>query len=297
MQTTSRKVLALLAGGALIFGLVGAGSVAIPAGAATSRTCSGTQAAPGLLAGTYASGVTVSGVCEVNGGPTVVEGTLTLTPGSFLHATFALNDRGGAGASSLTVNGNVVVRSGATALLGCLPSSSPCEDDPNAQTSPTLSMSPRITGSLVSTNALGVVAHNLVVGGSVTQTGGGGGATCAPVGPFTLDDSPAFTTYEDSVIGGSVVETGIQSCWLGTIRNRIGGSVVVRNNTMADPDAMEITSNMIQASLVCSGNSPAVQYGDGGGTPNLVHGGAAGECAFGVTAPNPVDPSPISVKA
>ncbi len=297
MQTTPRKMLTLFGGCALVVGLVGVGSAAIPAGAATARTCSGTQAAPGVLAGTYPSGVTVTGVCEVNGGPAVVQGTLTLAPDAFLHATFALNDRGGSGVSSLTVNGNVIVRNGATAVLGCLPSSSPCDDDPNAETNPTLAMSPHITGSLVSTNALGVVAHNINVGGSVTETGGGGGTTCAPVGPFALEDSPAYSTYEDSTIGGSVVLTGIDSCWLGTIRNHVGGSVVVRNNTMADPDAMEIVTNVIQSSLVCTGNSPAVQFGDSGGSPNMVHGGAAGECAFGVTAPNPVDPEPIAVKA
>ena len=47
-----------------------------------------------LVTGTHGA-VVVKGACEVNGGAAVVNGDLTLSPGSALLAVFALNDQPG----------------------------------------------------------------------------------------------------------------------------------------------------------------------------------------------------------
>ena len=63
----------------------------------------------------------VTGVCQVNGGATVIKGDLMLAPGSALNATFALNDVAKTGRSSLTVRGDVKVPHGAVLGMGCEP--------------------------------------------------------------------------------------------------------------------------------------------------------------------------------
>ena len=55
---------------------------------------------------------------------------------------------------------------------------------------------------------------------------------------------------------------------------------------MGDPDAMEVNKNLIAGNMTCFGNTPAVQFGDGG-TPNIVGGYGQGECGFNVVALNP----------
>src|SRR5690242_19537270 len=94
--------------------------------------CSGTQQSPGVLTGVYRHGVVVKGACEVNSGAATVRGKLSLRRGSLLVATFGQNN------SRLTVKGSVLVGRGATFLLGCNTTSSPCIDDPD-QNHPTLS--------------------------------------------------------------------------------------------------------------------------------------------------------------
>src|SRR5690348_12533273 len=129
-----------------------------------------------MLTGTYGA-VVVKGACEVNAGAALVNGDLTLSPGSALLAAFALNDQTGTGTSSLTVHGNILLRAGAVALLGCDPADFACLDDPN-QSNPTLSMHPTVGLDLRSNQPLGVIVHNFTVGGDVIQTGGGGGINC-----------------------------------------------------------------------------------------------------------------------
>src|SRR5579862_354302 len=146
-----RRKWRLLAGGALMLGVM----VASPTIAAAksdhshgAQTCSGTFASPGVLSGTYSGNVLVTGVCLVNAGPAVINGNLSIEgSGAAVAAVFALNDHTGTGTSSLTVNGNVEVRDGATFFLGCIPRSFACLDDPN-QNSPTLSSAGVITGNL-----------------------------------------------------------------------------------------------------------------------------------------------------
>ena len=145
-----------------------------------------------------------------------------------------------------------------------------------------------------------MVVHLSTIGGSVQQIGGGGGRTCTPSGIFAQFKSPVYSDYEDSSIGAGLLVANLRSCWFGAPRNHVSGSVLVAGNKLADPDAMEVVSNHVPAATTCLGNSPAVQFGDSHGTPNLVRGTAAGQCGFGVRKPNPAPNGPlqhISVRA
>ena len=238
-------------------GMAAAAPVAPAAGA---TVCTGTPTAPGTLAGgTYAS-VEVKGVCAVDGGQAVVTGNVTLDANTGLFAVFAKNAHG-AGTSGLTVNGTILVGTGATLLLGCDAKSQPCVDD--NQNAPTLNGPAHVGGSILATNPLGVVVHDTTITHDAIQSGGGGGAFsgpgagCTPTGIFaSLVQSPVFSNYEDNTIGGNLWVTGLQTCWFGAFRNQVGGSITVAHNTMADPDGNEVLTNHIRGNLICTGNSP-----------------------------------------
>lgn len=233
---------------ALMPGLVQASARTAP------HTCNGSFSKPGVLKGRYGSGVVVKGFCAVNSGTAHVIGTLTVTKGAAFAAAYGLHG------SALKVTGNLVVDQGATAVLGCKvnPDGSgfPCIDD-SSPSHPTLRGHEVITGSIIANSPLGVLVHNSAIGKNVTQTGGGGGVSCAvpKSGPFAAFKSPVFSDYEDASIGGSAVIKNLKSCWMGFGRDYVGGSVTINNNLMADPDAIEIFSNYIVKNLACSGNS------------------------------------------
>ena len=102
---------------------------------------------------------------------------------------------------------------------------------------------------------------------------GGAGVSC-PTPPTSN-----FSAVEDDTVFGSVSIQGLTSCWLGVIRNRVNGNVVISNNRMADPDANEVVSNTIFGNLSCFNNRPHAQIGDSGGSLNTVTGSKLGECA------------------
>jgi hypothetical protein len=207
-------------------------------------TCSGSFESPGVLAGTYPSNVTIEGICFADAGPVVIEGNLTLTPGSGLNAALA--------AGSVNVRGNLDVQRGALLYLGCTPRSFACFDDPNPA-HPTLSSASSVGGNLSEEGPLGVVVHNSTIGGDVHETGGGGGTTCEnPPQTFPFG---VFSSYEDSSIGGSIDIIGLDSCWLGITRDHVGRNVDLLHDQLADPDAIEILSNQIGGNLLCQGNS------------------------------------------
>jgi len=254
-----------------------------------SATCSGTPTAPGVLTGTHGS-VVVRGACEVNAGPAVVKGNLTISPGSVILAAFALNDKTGKGHSSLTVTGNVLIRSGAVAVLGCNPANFACLDDPN-QNKPTLSSHDSIGLDLRSNQPLGVIVHNFSVGGDIIQTGGGGGVNCKPQGVFKLFQSPVYSTYEVGTVGGDVRISSVHSCWMGVVELQVGNTVVIHGNQLADPDAIEILSNHISGNLICRGNSMTWDNEDTSEhlfprapEPNTVGRNRAGQCVL--SSPN-----------
>lgn len=213
-----------------------------------SYTCTGTIATPGVLTGTHSS-VVVKGICFVNSGHrAVVKHNLTILAGGGLNAAF--------GGSDLKVGGNIEVRSGGILVLGCEPFAFTCFNDPHPQTGGTLSTHDSVGGNLVGKNALMMLVHNDTIRGYVSQTGGGGGVNCNtfPLGP-PPNGPPAYSTYEDNTVGGKLSVTGLKSCWLGVIRNKVGDDVNVINDQLADPDAIEINSNHIKDDLNCSGNS------------------------------------------
>lgn len=257
--------------------------------ASAPYTCSGTPTSPGVLTGTYTGNVMVSGLCEVNSGPAVVHGSLTVMPGSALLAAFALDDATESGSSSLTVRGSVKVEKDGTLVLGCEAAHFACLDDPDPS-SPTLSSRGTIRGNLLAVGALGVIVHNSSIGGSVVQLGGGGGKTgysCTPEGIFAAFGLPPYSDYEDNAVGGGLSVVDLRTCWFGALRNDVHGNLVVGRARMGDPDGNEVVSNYVNGTIFCVSNKPAIQFGDSGGTPNVVAGRAFGQCSFRRLAPNP----------
>lgn len=317
------RILKALLGASLILASVAVAGPSV-AGASTSSgrqdryVCSG-----GIVpSGTYSS-MLVTGSCYLPSGSVVVRRSLTVAPGALLDAATPLNPSatGPDGLpGALKVRGDVLVRPGAVLLMGCDPSAA-------CQSGSTIDMD-RIGGSLVSLGGLGVVVHSVHIDDDAVLFGGGGGpsvldqpgsGTCLgnqttntppPVPPLWASDPslgngagpgvpiPVFSNFENNSIGGNLVVAGLQSCWFGALRNHVGHNAVFAFNRMGDPDANEIATNTVDSNLVCFANNPAVQYGDSGGSPNMVGGHAFGECGFDVRIPNgdggPM--APISVR-
>lgn len=268
-------------------------ALASPARGPQPFRCGGGEIAPGVY-----SSLLVSGVCYVSVGDVTVLGNVTVLPGALLDDITPGDPTSGTPVVPATVNvgGSVYVGGGAALLLGCSPNIT-CTGPPGISYG-------RIDGDLVAVGAQGVVVHSLSIGGSVTVIGGGGGSaadscnaqtpgspTVTNLEPWsedpTLDYTPVYTDFEDVSVQGDLQVSGLNTCWIGTFRNEVGGRATFVANRAGDPDAMEVSSNVIDGSMVCSDDTPAVQYGDGGGAPNVVYGAAVGQCAFGVTPVNP----------
>jgi hypothetical protein len=296
--------LSLLPIGSLIIGALcasqgsAAAAAALPGGDGT-QTCTGTVSSPGTLAGTYGN-VVIAGACVIDAGPADVTGNLTIAAGGALTAIFGLDDQTGSGNSDLTVHGNLIVGDGASLMLGCTSviittwgvsglvshPSFPCLDDPD-KTAPTLNTHDVVDGNLVANNPLGIVLHDSTVRGNLSQQGGGAGLGCVPVGIFKqYVGYPEYSDYENDQFGGNVDITGLDTCWFGTHRNFVRGNMTVDDN-VAGKDAMEVDTSTILGNLSCQGNSPAVELGDGDGSPDQVGGDATGQCGFDVLLPNP----------
>jgi hypothetical protein len=291
--------LRVLAGATVLLG--GAGFVAAaPTTAMASggtHVCTGTVSSPGVLAGSF-DNVSVTGVCFVNGGAALVQGTLTVQHGAALVAAFALNDNTGRGASNLTVRGDVAVKNGGTLLLGCEAAEFACLDDPD-QNNPTLNSHSHVGGNLTANGALGVIIHNVRVDGNLTETGGGGGLNCDPSGIFAAFGSPVYNDTEDSGIGGNLTISDVTSCWMGVIRLHVGGSVSLVDNNFADTDAIEILSNVVAHNLACSGNSAVWDSADKSENlypraleRNHVAGQRSGQCVLSSPVKQGGDPGP-----
>jgi len=256
MRTPARKLLSLLVGTGLAAFMVGTGApAAIAAGGGS--TCTGGSVAPG----TYSS-LVIAGACSIDSGPVTVLKNLTVQPGADLYAAFSGSD--------LTVGGNLDVKKGAVLVLGCEPDAFPCFNDPNGVTNDVVGK------NLSAQGALAVLVHHNTLNGNVVLSGGGGGVNCDP--QPALMGSPAYATYEDNPIAGNVSISGWRSCWSGFFRNSVGGNVAYNNNVTFDEDGNEIATNTINGGLHCANNNPAVQFGDSGGDPNIVHGRVTGQC-------------------
>jgi hypothetical protein len=261
---------------AVVFVLALAGALVTPSVASatpiTDLNCSGGP----LLGGTY-SNVTISGACFAAAGDVHVLGNLTVADNAALVAVFA--------AGNVTVDGNVVVAPGGAMFLGCEPVAFKCFDDPdvNNDNAPgTLMTNDVIGGTLIADGALASVVHHTRINAGVRENSGGGGTSGFVPIPVLLPTIagfvPAYSDYEDNTISGGLRVTNLQTGWFGVFRNHINGTVVLNNNALFDPDANEVADNVINGSLKCSGNDPAIQIGDSGGGPNTVTGQATGQC-------------------
>lgn len=127
-----------------------------------------------------------------------------------------------------------------------------------------------IGGGVHAVDPASVQIHFATINGGIDIHGGSG--------PFGPPFDVTWNAIEDNVIHGHVSIVGYTGFWFGFIRNRVDGTVTLRNNVLEDPDGNEYVTNTIHGSLVCSGNSPAPQVGDSEGLPNVVTGRLAGQC-------------------
>jgi hypothetical protein len=262
-----RRLFCLLAGAALSATLLLTG--AQTAGATSGVTCSGGP----IPGGTYSS-LSVTGFCLVVAGNVNVQGNLTVAPGGALNAAFS--------GSNVKVGGNLIVKTGGILALGCEPKAFACFNDPGGITNDS------VAGNLIGDGALMILLHHSTIAGQVTQSAGGGGVNCQPL-PF---GPPAYTAYEDNVMGGNVIVEGLHTCWSGFFRNTVAGNVNWNDNVTwdgtpeppgdpaihGDEDGNEISANTVHGNLNCSDNFPAVQFGDSAGVPNTVAGKVHGQC-------------------
>lgn len=309
--------------------VIATGAVAGAAPASSSYVCSGGN----IPSGTYSS-VLVTGVCFVPSGFVSVTGDLTVGPGALLDATTPAGFGTPSAANLpgiVEVGGNVNVESGAVLFLGCdvaivCPFGSSTYPGPPGLIPPIGFSNPGdfVKGNIEGKDALGVVVHSVSIGGDASLIGGGGGP--AQVGPFpgsgvclpdfsTFPPTPAlvpppapwnedptlvfaglpvYSDFEDNSIGGKLKMIGLQTCWMGALRNQIAGNVLDLNNTFGDPDGNEVINNQVGGTMVCQNNNSVVQVGDSTAPPNVVSGNAVGECGFDVI--DPTTGGHISVK-
>jgi hypothetical protein len=234
-------------------------------------------------------------------GTIVVRKNLTVAPGALLDAvTPGDPPTHKVVPATVRIGGNVFVGKGAVLVLGCSPNIS-CSNPPGISFD-------RVDGNLTAIGSLAVVLHSATIDGNVTVLGGGGGAAggansggCFNTAKFPIPapwsedaalanpktGSPQYTDAEDSFVGGNLTMVGVQTCWLGSLRNQVRGGSTYAGNATSDPDGMEILNNLVGGNMTCLNNDPAVQFGDGLPAPNLVRGQASGQCGFNVRKPNP----------
>jgi hypothetical protein len=259
------------------------GALAASAGADPSvlPVCNGPET---LISGSYGN-LTVTGNRGVsNTGALTVSGNLTIAPGACLDA-FSMG--------SVSVKGNVTVEPGAIFALGCAidaagpPPGSPCTGTTNDV----------VGGNIVATDPWTMYLTADTVHGNVVSTGGGPGVTLHPYVNFPI---------KDMTIDGNLIVQNWEGAWFGALRNQVSGNLIVNNVTGATngefggPDSNEVNTNTVSGNLICQANSPAIQFGDSGGAPNVVSGRGIGQCGFGIYLPDPNYgtgvPQPISVK-
>lgn len=268
------------------------------ASAVSPATC-----ANGDLTGTYHTGLTVTGLCYVvNGTSIVVDGSLTVAPGAMLDAISPGGNAllGSALPGNLTVTGSIAVKPGGVLLLGWCTEPNQGYGYENCDASKQASADDHVEGNITAVRALAVIVHNVEVSGGIKLSGGGGGVTCSTPALFSEDSDPAiagtqsvgydfspvnYSDLESNTVGRSVQVTGLHSCWFGALRDSITKDFTFSHNTMSDSDGDEVVGSEVHHNMICRDNSPPVHFGDSGSGPNIVSGKATGECA-----------PPISVK-
>ena len=277
-----------------------AASAAPLGGRGGTYVCTGGNVPPG----TYSS-VLITGVCFAPAGTIVVRRNLTIAPNALLDAVTPGDPPAHPVVpATVLIGGSVFVGKNGVLALGCSPNIS-CANPPGISFD-------RVAGNLTAINSEAVVVHSATIGGNVTVVGGGGGAVgggasngcfspTAPIpapwsdAPGLVAGGPQFTDFEDSSIGRNLTIIGQQTCWMGSLRNQVRGSLTYANNVTSDADGMEIVNNLMGGNMICLNNDPAVQYGDSGAAPNLVGGRGIGECGFNVKLPNTGESEQVTV--
>ena len=196
--------------------------------------------------GTVSSASAATGTTECNG---------QLKPGSYGRVVVP-KDAVCLSRGPVTVRDGLWIGSGATFLLG---------SERSGWTTGT------IDDGVHATDPASVQVHFATINGGVRVEGGSG----AFGGPFDI----TWNAIEDNVIHGGVSVSGYDGFWFGLIRNRVSGTVTMRDNVLQDPDGNEYVTNTIHGALACTGNDPAPQVGDSQGSPNVVTGRKTGQCA------------------
>ncbi len=231
------------------------------------------------ISGTYYRSLTLTGNNYVAAGTNLtVRGNLTIAPGGCLDAYST---------GTVEVGRNVLVGENAILGLGCAPGVDflplPCGSTTTDDT---------IGGSLLAFDPNTMYLTADTIRGSLFSFGGGPGVTSNPYVNFPI---------KDNIIHGNAVIDGWNGTWFGFLRNAVQGSVMVAKIHTADPDSTEVVTNTVRGNLSCYRNTPAVQFGDSGGSANKVDGFAFGECGFNVMSPDinydGGGPQPISVMA
>ena len=259
-----RWLLATLSSAVLVVAM-GVGGSAAAAEGRDGYVCAG-----GLIpAGTYRS-LTVTGNC-VFGGDVSVHGNVRVADGA------VLNDHAFSFANHVHIKGNVTVGKGAVLGLGTY--------NPGAIHDTT------VDGNIVANKPLSLYLSFTTVHGNVVSNGGG-----------SATEFRNFPTKDD-VIDGNLIVQGWHGGWIGVIRDRVGGNVIVSKNASVvvetpqgcdpqdpnnpctgsapgqDPDSTEVQTNVIGGNLICQHNRPDAQVNPlDGGQLNKVSGKAIGEC-------------------
>lgn len=127
-----------------------------------------------------------------------------------------------------------------------------------------------------------LVVHGTSIDGAFTVQGGGGGTSCQPT---DLSPFGPYTNLDDSQVNRAVSIAGLSTCRTGVMRNTVNGTFKVNDNTMGDPDAIEIGLNVIHGTLACARN--ALAFPGSGGVPTYSFDGSPPN-PNGVTGPRRV---------
>jgi len=253
----------------------GLAALAAPAGASAAKTKACGAEGPQTLQGGIKESVDVVGVCLVNGGQLQVRGTLTVEPGGSLIANFGFNEvKPGGATPRLLLFGSLTVKEGGTAIIGCEPFHYTCTGDEGN----TVYSRSVIHGNVTGKGAAGIIMHADHVYGNISQSGGG-----APNSRCSV-----YSDYEDVLVKGNVTVKGLESCWLGLARDKVFGGMLLENNHLEDPDAIEVLANNVKGNLVCKSNSMVwnsaeAEFGQVAlfprtSEPNTVGGKRSGQC-------------------
>lgn len=238
--------LRVLLGLCVVGGLAAIGGTAGAAGAA-STTCASGTIDPGIY-----QNVTVTGTCTFGAGTVTINGNLVIAPGA------SLNDHA-LSTAYVHVRGNARVGAGGVLGLGTYPEGPSAHD------------SSLVDGNVVANGAASLYLGGMTVRGNVVVNGGGDPGRNLPI--------------KDDTIDGNLLIHGWSGLWFGVVRDIVGGNVVLTKNVAADTstppgsDSSEVVTNTISGNLICTGNVPAAQIGDSGGSPNVVRGHKIGQCA------------------